>query len=275
MINQLIINKLLSLLEEDIYPEDVTSKIVSGKKCKAVIVSKDEGILAGQKFIIPFLEYLSVKVNRQIEDGKEIKKNDIILEIEGDAETVLGVERLTLNLLGKLSGIATATHLMTKIAKQYNPRVKIAGTRKTTPGLRIFEKYAIEVGGGDPHRFNLSDAVLIKDNHLALVGSVREAVLLAKKATSFTKKIEVEVTSYDQAIEAYEAGADAILLDNMKPDEIIPIVKELKGKILIEASGGITPENVAEYAKTQVDIISSGYITHSSRSLDLSLDIIK
>lgn len=164
---------------------------------------------------------------------------------------------------------------MTKIAKQYNPDVKIAGTRKTTPGLRIFEKYAIEVGGGDPHRFNLSDAVLIKDNHLALVGSVREAVLLAKKATSFTKKIEVEVTSYDQAIEAYEAGADAILLDNMKPDEITPIVKELKGKILIEASGGITPENVAEYAKTQVDIISSGYITHSSRSLDLSLDIIK
>ena len=275
MINQLIINKLLSLLEEDIYPEDVTSKIVSGKKCKAVIVSKDEGILAGQKFIIPFLEYLNVKVNRQIEDGKEIKKKDIILEVEGDAETILGVERLTLNLLGKLSGIATTTNFMTKIAKQYNPNVKIAGTRKTTPGLRIFEKYAIEVGGGDPHRFNLSDAVLIKDNHLALIGRVREAVLLAKKVTSFTKKIEVEVTSYEQAIEACRAGADAILLDNMKPDEIIPIVKELKGKILIEASGGITPENVADYAKTQVDIISSGYITHSSRSLDLSLDIVK
>ena len=275
MINQIIINKLLSFLEEDVFPEDITSKIVAGKKCKAVVVSKDEGILAGQKFIIPFLEYLNVKVNKYIEDGREIKRRDVILEIEGDAETILGVERLILNLLGKLSGIATATYIMTRIARQYNPNVRIAGTRKTTPGLRLFEKYAIEVGGGDPHRFNLSDAVLIKDNHLALIGSVKEAVVLARKMVSFTKKIEVEVTSYEQAIEAYEAGADAILLDNMKPEEIVPIVKELKGKIIIEASGGITPENVAEYAKTQVDIISSGYITHSSRSLDFSLDIVK
>lgn len=275
MINQLIIDRLLSFLEEDVYPEDITSKIVSGKKCKAIIVSKDEGILAGQKFIVPFLKYLDLKVVPKIEDGKEIKKKDIVLEIEGDAEVILSTERLVLNLLGKLSGVATVTYIMNRIAKQYNPDVRIAGTRKTTPGLRMFEKYAIEVGGGDPHRFNLSDAVLIKDNHLALVGSVREAVKLARKITSFTKKIEVEVTSYEQAVEAYEVGADAILLDNMKPEEILPIVNRLKGKILIEASGGITPENVGEYAKTNVDIISSGYITHSSRSLDLSLDIVK
>lgn len=275
MINQLIIDRLLSFLEEDVYPEDITSKIVSGKKCKAIIVSKDEGILAGQKFIVPFLKYLDLKVVPKIEDGKEIKKKDIVLEIEGDAEVILSTERLVLNLLGKLSGVATVTYIMNRIAKQYNPDVRIAGTRKTTPGLRMFEKYAIEVGGGDPHRFNLSDAVLIKDNHLALVGSVREAVKLARKITSFTKKIEVEVTSYEQAVEAYEVGADAILLDNMKPEEILPIVNRLKGKILIEASGGITPENVGEYAKTNVDIISSGYITHSSRSLDLTLDIVK
>lgn len=275
MINQLIIHRLLSFLEEDVYPEDITSKIVSGKKCKAIIVSKDEGILAGQKFIVPFLKYLDLKVVPKIEDGKEIKKKDIVLEIEGDAEVILSTERLVLNLLGKLSGVATVTYIMNRIAKQYNPDVRIAGTRKTTPGLRMFEKYAIEVGGGDPHRFNLSDAVLIKDNHLALVGSVREAVKLARKITSFTKKIEVEVTSYEQAVEAYEVGADAILLDNMKPEEILPIVNRLKGKILIEASGGITPENVGEYAKTNVDIISSGYITHSSRSLDLTLDIVK
>ncbi|BFH74252.1 carboxylating nicotinate-nucleotide diphosphorylase [Sulfurisphaera javensis] len=275
MITQLIINKLLTFLEEDIYPEDITSKIVSGIKCKAVIVSKDEGVLAGQKFIIPFLEYLGVKVINYLQDGTQIKKKDILLEMEGEAETILGVERLTLNLLGKLSGIATVTKLMTDLARKVNPNVKIAGTRKTTPGLRIFEKYAIEVGGGDPHRFNLSDAVLIKDNHIALLGSIKEAVIKAKKLNSFTKKIEVEVSTYKHAIEAYEAGADAILLDNMKPEEIEPIVRDLKGKIIIEASGGITPDNVIEYAKTGVDIISSGYITHSSRSLDFSLDIFK
>ncbi|MBB5252614.1 carboxylating nicotinate-nucleotide diphosphorylase [Sulfurisphaera ohwakuensis] len=275
MIKQIMINKLLSLLEEDTYPEDVTSKIVSGIKCKAIIISKDEGILAGQKFIIPFLEYLGIKIENYMKDGTQIKKKDIVLEIEGDAETILGVERLVLNLLGKLSGISTVTHLMTRLAKSVNPNVRIAGTRKTTPGLRVFEKYAIEVGGGDPHRFNLSDAVLIKDNHIALIGSVKEAIRRAKEITSFTKKIEVEVSSLKDALEAYQAGADAILLDNMKPEEIIPVVNELKGKVIVEASGGINPDNVIEYAKTGVDIISSGYITHSSRSLDFSLDVYK
>ncbi|MEM3939523.1 MAG: carboxylating nicotinate-nucleotide diphosphorylase, partial [Saccharolobus sp.] len=151
----------------------------------------------------------------------------------------------------------------------------IAGTRKTTPGFRVFEKYAIEVGGGDPHRYNLSDAVLIKDNHITLYGNLEELIKKIRESVSFTKLIEVEVSTYEDAIKAYKAGANAILLDNMSPYEIIPIVNELKGKILIEASGGITPDNVVEYAKTNVDIISSGYITHSSKALDFSLDVEK
>lgn len=171
------------------------------------------------------------------------------------------------------SGIASVTNLMVNRAKEVNPKVRIAGTRKTTPGFRVFEKYAIEVGGGDPHRYNLSDAILIKDNHIAIFGDLSKLIKKIRDSVSFTKMIEVEVSTYEDAIKAYKAGANAILLDNMKPYEIIPIVNELKGKVILEASGGIGPDNVADYAKTDVDIISSGYITHSSRSLDFSMDV--
>ncbi len=275
MIEQIIIDKLMNFLKEDAYPEDITSKIVGGEKARGIIFSKDEGILSGTVFIIPFLKYLGLKVLESMKDGMEVKRGDKIMIVEGDAETLLSVERLSLNLLGKLSGISTATQQMVKVAREVNSEVKIAGTRKTTPGLRIFEKYAIEVGGGDPHRFNLSDAVLIKDNHLAIIGNIEEAIKRAKRIASFTKKIEIEVSSLSDAISAYKAGADAILIDNLSPNEIIPIVNELKGKIILEASGRITPENVKDYAKTGVDIISSGYITHSSRSLDFSMDVLR
>jgi nicotinate-nucleotide pyrophosphorylase (carboxylating) len=275
MIEQIIIDKLMNFLKEDAYPEDITSKIVSGEKARGIIFSKDEGILSGTVFIIPFLKYVGLKVLESMKDGMEVKRGDKIMIVEGDAETLLSVERLSLNLLGKLSGISTATQQMVKVAREVNSEVKIAGTRKTTPGLRIFEKYAIEVGGGDPHRFNLSDAVLIKDNHLAIIGNIEEAIKRAKRIASFTKKIEIEVSSLSDAISAYKAGADAILIDNLSPNEIIPIVNELKGKIILEASGRITPENVKDYAKTGVDIISSGYITHSSRSLDFSMDVLR
>lgn len=275
MINQIIIDKLMDFLKEDVYPEDITSRIVSGEKARGVIFSKDEGILSGTVFIVPFLQFLGFKVSEFMKDGTEVKKGDKIITLEGDAETLLSTERLALNLLGKLSGISTATYQMVKIAREVNREIKIAGTRKTTPGLRIFEKYAIEIGGGDPHRFNLSDAILIKDNHLAIIGDVEEAIKRAKRIASFTKKIEIEVSSFSNAIKAYKAGADAILIDNLSPEEIIPIVRELKGKIILEASGKITPENVKDYAKTEVDIISSGYITHSSRSLDFSMDVFR
>ena len=272
MIEKLILNKLLQFLEEDVLPEDVTSRIVRGIKCKAYIKAKDDGLLAGVKFLKPLYEYFNVKFEG-MSDGSLFKRGDIILTLEGDAETILAIERLSLNLLSRLSAIATVTKKMVELAREVNPSVIIAGTRKTTPGLRVFEKYAIEIGGGDPHRYNLSDMVLIKDNHLSLIGSVKEAVTLAKKMTSFTKKIEVEVSDLKSALEAYEAGADAILLDNMSPKEVEEVVSVLKGKVLLEASGRITPENVKDYAKTGVDIISSGYLTHSVKALDLSLDV--
>jgi nicotinate-nucleotide pyrophosphorylase (carboxylating) len=272
MIEKLVLNKLLQFLEEDVLPEDVTSKIVRGIKCKAYIKAKDEGLLAGVKFLRPLYEYFNIKFEG-MDDGSLFRKGDIIITLEGDAETILAIERLSLNLLSRLSAIATTTKKMVESAREVNPNVIIAGTRKTTPGLRIFEKYAIEIGGGDPHRYNLSDMVLIKDNHISLIGSVREAVTLAKKITSFTKKIEVEVSDLKSALEAYEAGADAILLDNMSPKEVEEIVSLLKDKVILEASGRITPENVKDYAKTGVDIISSGYLTHSVKALDLSLDV--
>lgn len=273
MIDQIYAKKLLSLLEEDYLPEDITSKIVEGYAIRAYVKSKDEGILSGNKFIIPFLKYLNFSIKESLKDGDNIKKGDNILVFEGDAANALSVERLILNLLGKMSGISTITNKMVNLVKEVNPTVKVAGTRKTTPGLRIFEKYAIEVGGGDPHRYNLSSAILIKDNHLAILGSIEKAVKLAREVSSFTQKIEIEVSTYEDAIRAYRAGVDAILLDNLSPEEIIPIVNELKGKVILEASGRITPDNVKDYAKTNVDIVSSGYITHSSRALDFSMDV--
>ncbi|ARM74874.1 carboxylating nicotinate-nucleotide diphosphorylase [Acidianus manzaensis] len=275
MIEQIYINKLLNLLEEDYFPEDITSKIVEGYKIRAYIRSKDEGILAGNKFIIPFLQYLGFSINESIKDGSRIEKGNNLLIFEGNADSALSVERIILNILGKLSGISTTTDKMVKLAKEVNPSIRIAGTRKTTPGLRVFEKYAIEVGGGDPHRYNLSSAILIKDNHLAIIGNLEKAIKMAKQIASFTQKIEVEVSSYEDAIKAYKIGVDAILLDNMSPKEIYPIVNELKDKVILEASGKITPDNVKDYAKTNVDIISSGYITHSSKALDFSMDVEK
>jgi nicotinate-nucleotide pyrophosphorylase (carboxylating) len=273
VIEKIYVKRLIEYLEEDAFPEDITSKYLEGIKARGIVKCKDRGVLAGNKFILPFLKELGFHVKEFSNDGKYIDVNEKILVFEGDASNVLTIERLVLNFLGRLSGIASVTNLMVNRAKEVNPKVRIAGTRKTTPGFRVFEKYAIEVGGGDPHRYNLSDAILIKDNHIAIFGDLSKLIKKIRDSVSFTKMIEVEVSTYEDAIKAYKAGANAILLDNMKPYEIIPIVNELKGKVILEASGGIGPDNVADYAKTDVDIISSGYITHSSRSLDFSMDV--
>ena len=270
------VEKLYEFLKEDAYPEDVTSKIVRGIKAEGIILAKSEGVVAGLRYITPFLEGLGFTVYPSIRDGEEFRRGDTILTVRGDGELMLGVERVVLNLLMRLSGIASATREMVLKAKQVNPNVRVAGTRKTTPGLRLFEKYAIEVGGGDPHRFGLYDAVLIKDNHIALLGSVREAVRKARELNSFTKKVEVEVSSLSQALEAIEAGADAVLLDNLSPEEVKAIVGELRSRGwrgVIEVSGGITPENVVDYAIAGPDVISSGYLTHSVRAKDMSLEV--
>ena len=269
------VEKLYEFLKEDAYPEDVTSKIVRGIKAEGVIMAKSEGVVAGLRYVVPFLEGLGFTVYPSIRDGQEFRRGDTILTLRGDGELMLGVERVVLNLLMRLSGIASATKEMVVKAKQVNPNVRVAGTRKTTPGLRLFEKYAIEVGGGDPHRFGLYDAVLIKDNHIALLGSVKEAVRKARELNSFTKKVEVEVVNLGQALEAIEAGADAVLLDNLSPEEVKAIVGELRSRGwrgIIEVSGGINPDNVVDYALAGPDVISSGYLTHSVRAKDMSLE---
>ncbi|MCS7103332.1 MAG: carboxylating nicotinate-nucleotide diphosphorylase [Candidatus Korarchaeum sp.] len=274
MIEEFYVRRLLDFLEEDVFPEDLTSRFLKGAEGRGLVLYKDgeRGVLAGVRFIEPFLRHLGFEVSVNKSDGEAISKGDLILVLKGHADKLLAVERLVLNLIARLSGVATATNSMVRLARSVNPHVRIAGTRKTTPGLRVFEKYAIEIGGGDPHRFNLSDAVLIKDNHIAIYGDLERLIKAVKSGVSFTKRIQVEVSTYEDAIKAYRAGADALLLDNMNLSEIERVVSELRGNLIVEVSGGITPNNVVYYARTGVDIISSGYITHSARWLDFSMD---
>jgi nicotinate-nucleotide pyrophosphorylase (carboxylating) len=275
------LKELYRFLDQDIGFEDITTKalIEPGLEIKARIISKQDGLAAGVNLISQFIKGFDVNVLELKSDGSNLKVGDTILELEGDAATILTLERTILNLLMKMSGIATATSQMVKNARSTNPDVIVAGTRKTTPGLQFWEKQAIQTGGGDTHRYRLDDAVLIKDNHLAVVGDVALAIEKAREYASFTRKIEIEVENVKDALEAAEAGADIIMLDNMSVKDIGKVLKtlndkNLKDKVLIEISGGINPDNIAEYANTGVDIISSGYITHSAGVLDMSLEII-
>ncbi len=272
----IIKKKILEYLEEDLYYGDAT--YVESKDVRAKIISKDNGVIAGVRVAKIAFESFGINVLNSIKDGNKVKKGDIVMEIKGNSKDILMLERTVLNILMRMSGIATATAEMVEKARSVNPNVRIAATRKTTPGFRIFEKMAVEIGGGDPHRFGLGDCVLVKDNHIAVAGDLVKAIRLAKYA-SFTKKIEVEVRSAEEALIAAREGVDIIMLDNFKPKEIEKVIELLERKglrktVLLEASGGITPENVKEYAKTGVDIISSGYITHSAKALDLSLNVI-
>lgn len=275
------LNGLIQVLQEDIGFEDVTTMalIPSDLEIKAHIVSKQEGIVAGVDLASALFNEFSLKVSVEKKDGDVLRPGGTVMEIEGDARSILTLERTVLNILMRMSGIATLTSRMVKKARKANPDIIVAGTRKTTPGLQFLEKEAIRLGGGDTHRYRLDDCVMIKDNHLSLVGDVEDAVKKARKYVSFTKKIEIEVENLKDALSAVKAGADIIMLDNMNPQEIKNILEtfkteSLREKILIEVSGGIDLNNIAEYAETGVDVVSSGYITHSAESLDLSLEII-
>ena len=272
---------LKQMVYEDIGFEDITSNALIPKdlKTEGIIIAKENGIISGIDAAADLLNEFKIKSQVKKHDGDNVKANDIIMEIKGNARTVLSLERTALNFLMRMSGIATLTFNTLQKIREVNKNIILAGTRKTTPGLQIFEKNAVKVGGGDTHRFRLDDCVLIKDNHIAIVGSVGESVIMAKNNVSFTKKIEIEVENEKGAIDAAKAGADIIMLDNMNPDEIGNVISSLESMnlrdhILIEVSGGIKPENIVEYAKTNADIISTGFITHSARSLDLSLEIL-
>ncbi len=272
---------LKQMVYEDIGFEDITSDalIPKGLKTEGIIIAKENGIISGIDAVSDLLNEFKIKSVIKKHDGDNVKANDIVMEIKGNARIVLSLERTVLNFLMRMSGIATLTFNTLQKIREVNENIILAGTRKTTPGLQIFEKDAVKVGGGDTHRFRLDDSVLIKDNHIAIVGSIEEAVIMAKNNVSFTKKIEIEVEDEKGAIDAAKAGADIIMLDNMNPPEINEVIsalesRNLRDNILIEVSGGIKPENIVEYAKTKADIISTGFITHSVRSLDLSLEIV-
>jgi nicotinate-nucleotide pyrophosphorylase (carboxylating) len=272
--------KLLRLLAEDIGQGDVTTAAIlpEGATAEAEIITKESGIAAGVEETSILAESLGLEVETYVMDGAKIKKGKVLLKISGDARTVLSTERTLLNLLSRMSGIATATRRLVEKLGKAKAKVKIAATRKTALGLLFFDKKAVAVGGGDPHRLHLDDLILIKDNHIAMVGSVEAAVKKAKLTASFTKKIEVEVTRVADAVVAAKAGADIIMLDNFSPTQIKQAVKPLKkaglrGRVILEASGGITEENLLEYASTGVDVLSLGGLTHSVKALDLSLEI--
>ena len=273
--------EIIKMVYQDIGVEDLTTNalITSDIMIKAQIIVREEGILSGVDMASSIFKEFSIKPTIKKFDGEDVVADDVVMEIEGDARTILSVERTVLNILMIMSGISTITSKLVKDVKKVNENVIIAGTRKTTPGLQFLEKEAIKVGGGDTHRFRLDDCVLIKDNHIAIVGSIKTAVEVAKEYVSFTKKIEIEVESTKDALEAVITGADIVMLDNMNPTEVVNVLnslenKNLRDKILIEVSGGITPDNIIDYAETGVDVISTGYITHSARSLDMSLEII-
>ena len=273
-------NTIEKWIEEDIGFGDITTEALIPNETlgNAKLIAKEEGIVAGTQIAKKIFESRGLMVAILKDDGKKISKGETIIEIMGKAKDILVLERVSLNILMRMSGIATNTNKIVEKIKSVAPNVKIAGTRKTAPGLAKFDNLAITVGGGDSHRFCLDDMVLIKDNHIAVVGSVSEAIEKVKKSVSFTKKIEIEVENSKDAAIASKNGANIIMLDNMSLEsvkETLEILNDfkLRENVLIEVSGRINSENIVDFAKSGVDIISIGALTHSAKSLDIGLDI--
>ncbi|MBC8498350.1 carboxylating nicotinate-nucleotide diphosphorylase [Candidatus Bathyarchaeota archaeon] len=272
--------RLREFLKDDIGWGDITSEalIDDGQIAKGRLYFREDGVAAGLDEVTTIFHILGCEVNAIERDGSSVSRNQTLMEISGPAKALLAGERTALNILGRMAGIATAVSKIASQVSKVSQNTKVAATRKTMPGLGELDKKAVALGGGDTHRFRLDDCVLIKDNHLALLPSITEAVKAARSAVSFTKKIEIEIESLEGAVEAAKAGADIIMFDNMPPEEIERCLARLselglrEGRVY-EASGGITPENVGDYAASGVDIISMGSLTHSVRALDVKLEI--
>ncbi|HKZ56721.1 MAG TPA: carboxylating nicotinate-nucleotide diphosphorylase [Thermodesulfovibrionales bacterium] len=271
-----VINIIYSALEEDIGQGDVTTNLLipEDRKSKAYCIAKENFVLAGLPFVREVFMILdhSILFKTLYNDGSKVKKGNIIAEISGKTCVILKGERVSLNILQRLSGIATLTNRY--VEKTRGLKAKIVDTRKTTPCHRFMEKYAVKVGGGYNHRFGLFDGILIKDNHIKTLGSIKKAVREAKKGHHLFK-IEVEVKNLKELKEAIESGADIIMLDNMSVRDMKEAVKIAKGRVMLEASGNISLENVREVAETGVDLISVGALTHSAPAVDISLKIVK
>ena len=264
---------ILSALKEDITSEDVsTNSVMPHPQAGEVdLICKEDGIICGLQVFERVFTLLDEKTTVEflVQDGAEVHKGQLMAKVHGDIRTLLCGERTALNYLQRMSGIATYTHSVAELLK--GTGIKLLDTRKTTPNNRIFEKYAVRIGGGNNHRYNLSDGVLLKDNHIGAAGGVKEAIAAAKKYAPFVCKIEVEVENLDMVKEAVEAGADIIMLDNMDTDALKEAIAYIDGRAEIEVSGNVTKENIARLTGLGVDYVSSGALTHSAPILDISL----
>ena len=260
-------------LQEDITSEDVSTNAVMPTEVKGTVdlIAKEDGIIAGLEVYARVFQMLDEKteIDFKCKDGDEVKKGELMATLTGDIRVLLSGERVALNYLQRMSGIATYTRQVAKLLE--GSKVTLLDTRKTTPNCRVFEKYAVRVGGGCNHRYNLSDGVLLKDNHIGAAGSITKAITMAKEYAPFVRKIEIEVETLEQVKEAVEAGADIIMLDNMTPEVMKQAVELIDGRAQTECSGNITKENIARIREIGVDFVSSGALTHSAPILDISM----
>ena len=264
---------ILSALKEDITSEDITTNAVMREACpgEVQLICKQDGVIAGLEVFKRVFELLDEKteVEFYVKDGDVVKNKQLMGVVRGDIRVLLSGERVALNYLQRMSGIATYTRSIVDLLE--GSKTRLLDTRKTTPNMRVFEKYAVKVGGGCNHRYNLSDGILLKDNHIGAAGSVAKAIEMAKEYAPFVRKIEIEVENLEMVKEAVEAGADIIMLDNMTPDELREAIKIIDGRAQTECSGNITKENIQKIREIGVDFVSSGALTHSAPILDISM----
>lgn len=264
---------IMEALKEDITSEDITTNAVMREACpgEVQLICKQDGVIAGLEVYKRVFELLDEKteVEFYVKDGDVVKNRQLMGVVRGDIRVLLSGERVALNYLQRMSGIATYTRSIVDLLE--GSKTRLLDTRKTTPNMRVFEKYAVKVGGGCNHRYNLSDGILLKDNHIGAAGSVAKAIEMAKEYAPFVRKIEIEVENLEMVKEAVEAGADIIMLDNMTPDEMREAIKIIDGRAQTECSGNVTKENVARLVSVGVDYISSGALTHSAPILDISM----
>ena len=271
---QLQADKLIRMaLEEDITSEDVSTNAVMPTKVQGTVdlIAKEDGVIAGMDVYARVFKLLDedTEIEMFCHDGDEVREGDLMAKVTGDIRVLLSGERVALNYLQRMSGIATYTRSVAKLLE--GSGVTLLDTRKTTPNCRVFEKYAVRVGGGCNHRYNLSDGVLLKDNHIGAAGSITKAIQMAKAYAPFVRKIEIETETLEQVAEAVEAGADIIMLDNMTPEVMKQAVALIDGRAQTECSGNITKENIARNCEIGVDFVSSGALTHSAPILDISM----
>ncbi len=272
------IESLKKFIDEDVRSGDITTELTIPEDTTALatIYAKERAVLAGIEEVAAIAGFSGLTYEVLAFEGNWVDPQQPVMRLTGSARTLLTIERVCLNIVQRMSGIATKVSNIVSVAREGNPHIKVAATRKTTPGFRFFEKRAVVVGGGDPHRYALDDMVLIKNNHITAAGGVHAAVTAARDSVSFSKKISCEVRTLQDAQEAIGAGADIVLLDNFKPKDARGVVevlesKGLRDKVILEISGGVTEENAKEYAKSGVDVLSSGALTHSFKSSDFNM----